>query len=215
EARQFTLFAWPGRLMRTASPRSRSSCYPPSNLAPLQMSSPSSIAGKARLFWPVLFVLVLSDCTTKRLAEERLVQPYIPHEVVGDVVRFTLAYNTGAAFSLSLGPNSRWIFVSLTLLILGVLSWLYREAEARDTAQVAALALVCGGAIGNLLDRLRSPRGVVDFIDLGLGGWRFWTFNIADVAITVGAIVLAVVLWRREAEEMSGVQRYSLRTDAS
>jgi len=179
------------------------------------MNFVSTFANKARLFWPLLFLLVFSDCTTKRLAEERLVEPHVPYEVVGDVVRFTLAYNPGAAFSLSLGPNSRWIFVSLTLLILGVLSWLYREAEARDTAQVAALALVCGGAIGNLLDRLRSPRGVVDFIDLGLGGWRFWTFNIADVAITVGAIVLAVVLWRREAEEMSGVQRYSLRTDAS
>jgi len=178
------------------------------------MSSPSSIAGKARLFWPVLFVLVLSDCTTKRLAEERLVQPYIPHEVVGDVLRFTLAYNPGAAFSLSLGPNSRWIFVALTLLILGVLSWLYREAESRDTTLVAALALVCGGAIGNLLDRLRSPRGVVDFIDLGLGDWRFWTFNLADVAITVGAVVLAVALWRREeGKSPDGLAALTLRGD--
>lgn len=177
-------------------------------------STAATVARKTRLFWPLLFLLVLSDCTTKRLAEEKLVEPNVPHEVVGDVVRFTLAYNPGAAFSLSLGPNSRWIFVTLTLLILGVLSWLYREAEPRDTPQIAALALVCGGAIGNLLDRLRSPRGVVDFIDLGLGDWRFWTFNLADVAITVGAVLLAVVLWKRETDEISGAApRYSLTTD--
>jgi signal peptidase II len=52
--------------------------------------------------------------------------------------------------------------------------------------------------MGNLLDRLRSPLGVVDFIDVGIGDVRFWTFNVADVGVTVGAVLLAMVLWRDE-----------------
>ncbi len=162
------------------------------------MSSP--VARKARRFWPLLFLLLLSDCTTKRLAEERLPGLYVPHEVMGDVVRFTLAYNPYAAFSMSLGPHSRWIFIALTLVVLGVLVGLYRVAHPRDNRQITALALICGGALGNLYDRLRSPRGVVDFIDLGLGHWRFWTFNIADVAITVGSVMLAITLWQENAD---------------
>jgi signal peptidase II len=63
---------------------------------------------------------------------------------------------------------------------------------------VVAVALVCGGAIGNLIDRLRWSRGVVDFIDIGVGATRWPTFNIADMAVSTGAIALAVVLWRDE-----------------
>jgi signal peptidase II len=52
------------------------------------------------------------------------------------------------------------------------------------------------GAAGNLLDRLRSARGVIDFIDVGIGSLRFWTFNIADACLTTGAVLLALALWR-------------------
>lgn len=159
------------------------------------------LARKARLFWPLFFLLVFSDCTTKRIAEERLVDTHVPREVIGDVLRFTLAYNPGAATGLSLGSHSRAILVALAFAFLAVLFGMYRRAEQRDTVQVAALALICGGAIGNLIDRLRSPQGVVDFIDIGVGSWRFFTFNIADIAITTGAVALAVVLWRREPHE--------------
>ena len=153
---------------------------------------------KPALFWPLALTLLLADCTTKRLAVERLTPPHVPHDVVGDWVRFTLAYNPGAAFSLRLGEHSRWIFTALTLGILALLGQLYRQAPARDVTRVAALALICGGAVGNLLDRLRSPRGVVDFIDIGVGATRFWTFNLADVGVSVGAALLALVLWREE-----------------
>jgi signal peptidase II len=57
---------------------------------------------------------------------------------------------------------------------------------------VIALALIMGGAVGNLLDRLQRVEGVVDFIDVGVGTTRFWTFNIADSAITIGAILLVL-----------------------
>ena len=152
---------------------------------------------KAALFWPLALLLVLADCTTKRLAVERLT-PHLPHDVLGEWVRLTLAYNPGAAFSLQVGPYSRWIFAALTLGILALLAQLYRRAPARDTVRVVALALICGGAVGNLLDRLRSPRGIVDFIDLGVGTLRFWTFNVADVGVSLGTALLALVLWREE-----------------
>jgi signal peptidase II len=156
---------------------------------------------KAIAFWPLLLLLVFADCTTKRLAEQHLVPEHIPHPIVGDVVRLTLAYNPDAAFSFSLGQHSRVGFTVLALAVLVALGSVYRSTAAQDRVQAAALALVAGGAIGNVLDRFRMPggayRGVVDFIDIGVGGWRFWTFNLADVGVTCGAILLALVLLRR------------------
>ena len=75
---------------------------------------------------------------------------------------------------------------------------IYRRTSPHDARRAAALALVCGGAVGNLLDRLRTARGVVDFIDIGIGRYRFWTFNVADVGVTLGALALALLLWSEE-----------------
>jgi len=152
---------------------------------------------KARQFWPLLLVLVLTDCATKRLARERLAPAHVPHRVVGNVVRLTLTYNRGAAFGIDAGPRGRWVLAGLTMGILAWLAAMYRYAEPRDRRLVTALALLVGGAVGNLVDRVYSPRGVVDFIDLGIGDARFWTFNIADVGISAGAVLLAITLWHR------------------
>lgn len=137
------------------------------------------------------------------LAERFLVRN-VPHEVLGEAVRFTLAYNPGAAFSMSLGTYSRWIFGGFALVALVVLWRLYRMtgagARAGDRMRVLALGLAFGGAAGNLIDRVRSAAGVVDFIDIGFADVRFWTFNLADSAVTVGAVVLAWSLSREERE---------------
>jgi signal peptidase II len=166
-----------------------------------RIRSAHMLTRKAKAFWPLLFLLVFADCTTKRLAEEHLVPEHMPHPVVGDVVRLTLAYNPDAAFSFSLGQHSRVGFTVLALGVLVALGSVYRSTPAQDRLQAAALALVAGGAIGNVMDRFRTPggtyRGVVDFIDIGVGGWRFWTFNLADVGVTCGAILLALLLLRR------------------
>lgn len=128
----------------------------------------------------------------------------MPHRIIGDVVRFTLAYNPGAAFSMSLGSYSRFIFGGFAIIALIVLWRLYRMtgagSRAGDRVRVFALGLAFGGAAGNLIDRFRSSEGVVDFIDIGLGDVRFWTFNLADSAVTVGALVLAWSLSREERE---------------
>jgi signal peptidase II len=161
--------------------------------------------GSARLFWGTAATVIAIDLITKLLAERYLAPRYVPHRIIGDFVRFTLAYNPGAAFSMSLGPFSRYIFGGFAVIALIVLWRLYRLSgpakRAGDRVRILALGLAWGGAAGNLVDRIRSPLGVVDFIDIGLSSWRFWTFNVADSAVTVGAIVLAWSLSQEEREE--------------
>jgi len=147
----------------------------------------------------VLAVLVLSDCTTKELIENQLAHDPGPHAVLGEWFRLTLDYNPGAALNLYLGDASRFIFGGIALLAIGWLLQLYRRTAPEASLRAVALAMLAGGALGNLLDRIRSPRGVIDFIDIGVGDLRFYTFNLADVGVTVGALLLAVVLWREDA----------------
>ncbi|HXY32014.1 MAG TPA: signal peptidase II [Gemmatimonadaceae bacterium] len=154
------------------------------------------MAPKARWFWPLVLTVVLGDCATKELAVERLSPAQVPHEIFGDAVQLTLTFNPGTAFGVTFGDWQRPLLIVATLIALSVLASLYRRAAPTDVPLGIALALVTGGAVGNLLDRLRSPRGVVDFIDLGLGATRFWTFNVADVGVTLGALLLALLLWR-------------------
>jgi signal peptidase II len=150
------------------------------------------------LFWPVALVVVLADVVTKAIAAATLFPPLIPHPVIGDVARLTLVYNRGAAFGIHVGTYSRPIFAILTVGALAILWRLYRATLPGDRPRVLALALVSAGAVGNLIDRLRSAKGVVDFIDIGSATWRWPTFNVADIAVTTGAVLLAVVLWRED-----------------
>ena len=150
---------------------------------------------RSGVFWGVAASVLLADAFTKVLAVDRLAPAYLPRPVIGDGVRLTLVYNPGAAFGLHLGAQSRWIFVALTVVALAVLWRLYVDTPLAHRARTLALALVTGGAMGNLLDRLKSARGVVDFIDIGVGAWRWPTFNLADIAVTSGAVLLGWVLW--------------------
>ena len=152
-----------------------------------------------RLFFGVAASVVLADAFTKILAVDRLMPSRLPREVLGETLRLTLVFNPGAAFGLHLGPYSRWIFTALTLGALVLLWELYRSTRAGDFVRTLALSLVCGGAVGNLVDRLKSGRGVVDFIDVGVGAVRWPTFNVADMAVSCGAVLLAIVLWREDA----------------
>jgi len=157
--------------------------------------SPSGNNG--RMFWRTAVAIICLDVATKALAV-RYLNAHIPRRVIGDIVRLTLAYNPGAAFSMSLGDYSRYIFGAFAIVALFILWRLYRTTATGDTTRVAALGLAWGGAAGNLLDRFLSSRGVVDFIDIGVGDVRFWTFNVADSAVTIGALLLAWVLWQED-----------------
>lgn len=156
---------------------------------------------KPATFWTLSVAIVIADVITKALAVESLVPQRVPREVLGEWARLTLVYNRGAAFGLHLGPFSREIFLVLTVIALAVLWRLYKATRVGDTLRTVALALVCGGAVGNLIDRIRSPMGVVDFLDVGFRDWRWPTFNVADIAVSSGAFLLAWALWGEEKRE--------------
>ncbi|GAC1515317.1 MAG: hypothetical protein NVS1B4_05330 [Gemmatimonadaceae bacterium] len=149
------------------------------------------------VYGPVVGAVVGLDVVTKLIAAAQLDQSF-PRDIVGDTVRLTLVYNPGAAFGIHLGQQSRWIFMALTIGALILLTRLYRQTVPGDWWRVVALALVTGGAIGNLIDRIRSPLGVTDFIDVGIGVHRWPTFNVADMAVSTGAVLLSIVLWRED-----------------
>lgn len=159
-----------------------------------------STAAKTRAFWPVFTFLYVADFITKQLAVMELSPAHVPHRVIGDFFRLTLAYNRDAAMGLSLGGYSRVGFALTAAVVLVVLGVVYRKTPASAKAQAIALALIAAGALGNLTDRLRSSMGVVDFIDVGIGDARFYTFNIADSAITCGAVLLAFLSMKGDPE---------------
>lgn len=153
--------------------------------------------GKTALFWSIVIGVIALDILTKWVVE-RTLQPYDPIPVWGDFFRLTYIFNPGAAFGLHLGEYSRWIFLTLSTVATVVLFAMYRATPAADRLRIAALALVTAGAVGNLIDRVRSDRGVVDFLDFGLGAARWPVFNVADIGVTIGALLLALSLWREE-----------------
>lgn len=144
-----------------------------------------------------------ADLTTKWIVRTSLAQ-YQQVELVGDYLRLTHIYNPGAAFGIHLGPYSRPVFLILGILALGVVVAMLVRGPAGDRAQVVALSAILGGALGNLANRALIEQGVVDWIDVGVGTLRWPVFNLADIAITTGAVLLALSLWREESPDPEG-----------
>ncbi len=161
---------------------------------------PEGAAGKYQLALAVAVPLVLLDYLTKRAVLAWLQTVYASRDVVGDFVRIHLLLNRGAAFSIGVGDHGRWIMLGLSLAVLAYVVWLLVRAAPAERMRVAALAAIIAGAVGNALDRLISDRGVVDFIDVGIGQTRFWVFNVADASITIGvALLLLTYHWHHQA----------------
>ncbi len=152
-----------------------------------------------RIFSACALGILGGDLVSKWLAESRLVL-HVPYDVIGEWVRFTLTYNTGAAMNMSLGASSRVIFSLLAVVMVAIIVRMWRGLPPSATWLSASLGMIAGGATGNLIDRLRGTRGVVDFIDVGIGASRFWTFNVADSGVTVGAVILAILTWNEPRE---------------
>ncbi|MCO4101324.1 MAG: signal peptidase II [Gemmatimonas sp.] len=161
---------------------------------------------KAIVAFPVFLIVVVLDQITKLVAENTMVTAGTPKAVFGEWFRVALVYNPGAAFGLHLGPYSRWIFMGLTCGALVILGKLYQQTEDTDLRRILAIVLVAAGAIGNVIDRIRSEFGVVDFIDIGFGTHRWPTFNVADMAVSGGAMLLAIVLWHEERREIAALE---------
>lgn len=170
---------------------------------------------KAIVAIPVFLVIVILDQITKLVAEATMVSAGTPKSVFGEWFRFALVYNPGAAFGLHLGPYSRWLFMGLTCGALVILGKLYQQTEDGDLRRVLAVSLVAAGAVGNVIDRIRSEYGVVDFIDIGFGTHRWPTFNVADIAVSSGAFLLALVLWHEERREAAALEAASAAVPAA
>lgn len=150
------------------------------------------MVARGMLHWLWLTVLVIvADQFTKQIAAQTLhLYQTIP---VLPVFNFTLAHNTGAAFSFlsDAGGWQRWLFATIALLTsFGIILWLWRLPK-NDSWMAVSLSLILGGAIGNLYDRLMYGY-VIDFLDFYWGAAHFPAFNVADSAITVGAILMAI-----------------------
>lgn len=133
--------------------------------------------------------LVVVDQYTKQIAYQTLLGG--PEIIVLPVFKFSLVFNEGAAFGLlgQAGGWQRYLFIALAVgFSLLLLVWIWRE-QWRNLFLASGLALVLGGALGNLIDRVNTG-AVIDFIVLHYQGWYFPAFNVADIAITLGAIVL-------------------------
>ncbi len=142
--------------------------------------------------WLSLSALVIAlDQLTKWWALHALQPAGVPHEVIPGFLNWTLAFNRGAAFSFlaSSAGWQRWLFVVLALVIcVALVVWLARTLR-NDWRNALPLALIIGGALGNVIDRLHAAQ-VTDFIHVYFRQWNYPVFNLADSAITVGAVLL-------------------------
>ena len=141
-------------------------------------------------------VVVALDRWTKHWASTTL--PFSqPVQVVGDYVRLTYTRNSGVAFGIGQGTGFPYYIFSLVAIVAIV--WMFlRGREGHDPVRRISLALILGGAVGNLVDRVTSGE-VVDFIEVGIPQWHWPVFNVADSAVTVGVLLFALV-WSRGRE---------------
>ena len=152
--------------------------------------------GRLGWLWLTLLVLVI-DLTTKVYFDNSL-QMYQQIVVIPDLFSWTLAYNTGAAFSFLADSAGwqRWLFALIAVVVSGVLVVWLKRLGRNDTWLAIALALILGGALGNLYDRIVYGH-VVDFILVHWQNrWYFPAFNFADSAICVGAVMLALDMFK-------------------
>ncbi|MGF6691058.1 signal peptidase II [Metapseudomonas resinovorans] len=152
--------------------------------------------GRLGWLWLTALVFVL-DQASKWFFESEL-NLYQQIVVIPDYFSWTLAYNTGAAFSFLADSSGwqRWLFAVIALVVSGVLVVWLKRLKPEETWLAVALALVLGGALGNLYDRVVLGH-VVDFILVHWQNrWYFPAFNLADSAITVGALMLALDMFK-------------------
>lgn len=133
------------------------------------------------------FCALFIDQVSKFLIVHFLTPFQPPVNVIGTLVRFRLTYNPYGVFSISFGPSVLYY----VLTAVGIVVLTYVALTLKDRIGVIVFGLIIGGAVGNFIDRIRLHH-VVDFIDMGIGGLRWFTYNPADAFITVGAVYLVI-----------------------
>lgn len=146
-----------------------------------------SSVGRAR--WGIFLGVAATVIVVDQLSKAWLVASVAVGDIVsvlGDLVRLVQSQNSGALFGLF--RDQAILFALVSIGVIGLIV-LYHARSGRSLYLSIALGLLLGGAIGNMIDRLRLGY-VVDWVDVGLGSIRFWTFNVADSAITIAILML-------------------------
>lgn len=166
-----------------------------------------------RTLWFAVMVIVL-DQLTKYWAVNAL-SFGVPVAVMPNL-NWTLTYNHGAAFSFlaDMGGWQRWFFTALAAAVSAILYVWLKKLPNQLTVETIGINLVLGGAIGNVIDRVLEGR-VTDFIDFYIGTWHYATFNVADVAITLGAglLILSELVLKPRQEKASRQQAVDAQGD--
>lgn len=163
-----------------------------------------SVPIRGLLFLGLAVLVVLLDQATKRIAEDRLERTgvrSVPVPMVGDFLRFTYVENRGAAFGLLQDQTA--FFVLVGVIVIGVIAASYRYLPRSGFRLHLALGLQLGGAVGNLIDRVRQGY-VVDFVDFGYHSNWWPVFNVADSAIVIGVALLALNALSSSSEDGAG-----------
>ncbi len=140
------------------------------------------------LFIAVAVTVVVVDQVTKAWITGAIGQPGGKFSVLGTWLNFVYGQNSGILFGMV--PKSADAFAIVSLVVIGLIV-VYHQKAGRGIVMTLATSLLLGGAIGNLIDRLHYG-AVVDWIDMGIGTLRFWTYNVADAAITTSLILIFV-----------------------
>ena len=140
------------------------------------------------LFAGVALVVVIADQVSKAWIVANVDRPI---EVIGDLVRLIIVRNDGGIFGL-FGNSATILGIASTAVIALIVAYQWREGVAGPWLLTLGLGLLLGGAVGNLIDRLRFGY-VVDFVDMGIGNLRFYTYNVADAAISTALLILILL----------------------
>jgi signal peptidase II len=150
----------------------------------------SSVPSRAR--WPIFLGLAAAIVIVDQLTKAWLVSFLGPGErtnVVGEYLRLVHSQNSGALFGLF--KDQALLFGLVSLVVIGLIVW-FHGSSGRNTILSVALGLLLGGAIGNMIDRFRLGY-VIDWVDAGIGDLRFYTFNVADSAISTAILLLLLI----------------------
>lgn len=163
------------------------------------MTGPTTARGRWLLFAAVAIVIVIADQLTKLWVDANFAQAPVhpvpgypaPTPVLGDFLRIAKAYNSGGIFGL-FGNTALILALSSTVVIGLIVVYQWREGTRTAWPLSLALGLLLGGAVGNFLDRVRLG-AVIDFADMGIGDWRWYTFNVADAAISTALLLFLLI----------------------
>jgi signal peptidase II len=151
----------------------------------------TAVRTKGRTHWALFFSIAIGVVVVDQLTKAWLVSLLDPGErlsIIGDWLRIVHGQNDGAIFGLF--RDQALLFGLVSLGVIAAIIW-YHGTVGRNLLLTVALGLLLGGAMGNMIDRFRLGY-VTDWVDIGIGDWRFYTFNVADSAVTLAVLLLLI-----------------------